>query len=164
MAIMMAQIPFVAAVSSSPGLPELPDQLGGQDSLQAHKGQIVLVLVTDVRRLRRMRRWSKAMIPLSREIEDLHILRIASLPPGSDIDKVRRFLQDRVPLDVPIFIDAHGHWARAFNLDTGTMNLLIFDRTGTLHQNRSGKFSRDLLAEVIVGLQALSDAGQTNFR
>jgi hypothetical protein len=55
----------------------LLDQYGREDSLRAHRGQVVLVTVVHAKRLRKLQSWEKA---LRERLEGVHYMRVADVP------------------------------------------------------------------------------------
>jgi hypothetical protein len=110
----------------------LQDQFGRTDSLAAHDGQVVLVMVVTAKRLRNLKAWER---DLRERVADLEVIRIADVP-RSDPPVTREHVVDklvrRVPDEVSVLIDLEGRWAQAFELDTARPNLLLFDRDGGL--------------------------------
>jgi hypothetical protein len=126
---------------------KLRDQYGRQDSLEAHRGQVVLVTVVHAKRLRKLKSWEKA---LRERLEDVHFVRIADVPTDPPVthQEVAEKLRERVPEDVSILID----------LDTSQPNLLIFDRSGRLVSSYRGGKNRFLEAYVSRDLEKLLEA------
>jgi hypothetical protein len=136
---------------------KLRDQYGRQDSLEAHRGQVVLVTVVHAKRLRKLKSWEKA---LRERLEEVHYLRIADVPtdPPVNYEDVAEKLRKRVPEEVSILIDLEGRWAEALDLDTSQPNLLIFDRSGRLVSSYRGGRDRFLEAYVSRDLEKLLEA------
>lgn len=135
----------------------LRDQYGQTDSLEAHRGQVVLVTVVHARRLRKLKSWEKA---LRERLDEVHYLRIADVPTGPPVkyEDVAEKLRKRVPEEVSILIDLEGRWAEALELDTSQPNLLIFDRSGRLVSSYRGGRNRFLEAYVSRDLEKLLEA------
>jgi len=110
---------------------ELEDQHGNSDSLAAHRGEVVVVMVVTARRLRNLKPWERE---LRERFDRLVYLRIADVPSDSpaDTESVAAKLQERVPDDVSVLIDMERIWATALDLDTDRPNLLLIDRDGEL--------------------------------
>lgn len=132
----------------------LRDQRGGEDSLRAHEGRVVLVTVVNARRLRKLKGWEQA---LRERLEGVDYLRVADVPqdPPVTFDEVAEKLGERVPEDVAVLIDLEGEWARALDLDTDQPNLLVFDREGRLVSAYRGARNPYLEAYVSRDLETL---------
>lgn len=133
---------------------KLRDQYGREDSLAAHRGQVVLVTVVHAKRLRKLKSWEAA---LRERLADVHYLRIADVPaePPVTHEEVAQKLRERVPEEVPILIDLQRLWAHALSLDTEQPNLLIFDRGGQLVSTYRGSRTPALEADVRRDLEKL---------
>ena len=66
---------------------QLPDQHGGSDSLAAHRGNAVVVVVVDARRLGTVRRWEQDLLT---RFPKLHVLTVA------DVNETRPTTVERV--------------------------------------------------------------------
>jgi hypothetical protein len=132
----------------------LRDQFGKADSLAAHRGEVVVAIVVDVRRLSTIQRWGEA---LGARYPGLHFLNIAQLPAEGPVDmaRVTATLQKRVPATVPVLIDVERHWAQSYALDTTAPNLLVFDRSGALVTRLRGRFSAAREASITPVLDGL---------
>lgn len=132
----------------------LRDQFGKTDSLAAHRGEVVVAIVVDVRRLSTIQRWGEA---LGARHPQLHFLNIAQMPVGAPVDmaRVSATLQKRVPASVPVLIDVERRWATAYGLDTAAPNLLVFDRSGTLVTSLRGRFSAEREASITPVIEKL---------
>ena len=160
---------LLALVLGAPGLPEardvgpladlrLVDQYGREDSLEAYRGQVVLVMVVHAKRLRKLRSWEAALRGCVKEV---HYLRIADVPADPPVtrEEVAKKLRERVPKEVSILADLDRRWAKTLGLDTGQPNLLVFDRGGRLVGAYRGDGSPALEARVCRDLQTLTEAG-----
>jgi hypothetical protein len=132
----------------------LPDQLGGEDSLAAHRGELVVVSVIDADRLRKLKRCEKI---LRETFDDLGFLRIGEVPvePPVTLERVATKLAERVPEGVPVLIDMERRWAIELELDASKPNLLVIDRSGALVTTHAGRCSLESLAPVIAELETL---------
>jgi hypothetical protein len=126
---------------------ELPDQWGGQDSLGAHRGNPVVVVVVDARRLGTVQRWAKDLLT---RFPKLHLLTVADVneQQPTSIEQVADVLERRVPKEVAVLIDLQRLWARQLALDTGAPNLILVDAQGDLVAQFRGRWKKDLATEV----------------
>jgi hypothetical protein len=135
----------------------LPDQRGGSDSLAAHAGHPVVVVVVDARRLGTVRRWQQDLLT---RFPDLRVLTVAdvneSRPP--DPARVAAVLARRVPPEVAVLIDLERQWARALDLDTAAPNLLLVGPDGALVASFRGRWSEAAAAPVVAAVAALGGA------
>src|SRR5262245_5435565 len=128
----IAAVLLVAAASlGALAQAELPDQRGGHDSLAAHRGHAVLVIVVDARRLGTVRRWAKEMLPRHPQLHLLTIADVSETRPTT-VERVAEVLARRVPPDVAVLIDIDRRWARELALETDAPNLLLVDGEGAL--------------------------------
>jgi hypothetical protein len=134
--------------------PSLRDQFGKADSLAAHRGAVVVVIVVDVRRLSTIQRWGEA---LGTRYPELHFLNVAEMPAKGPVDmpRVHATLQKRVPPAVPVLIDAERRWAQAYALDTAEPNLLVFDGDGNLAGQIRGRFNMEREASIMPVIEKL---------
>lgn len=132
----------------------LRDQFGNTDSLLAHRGAVVLVVVVSVRRLATIQRWAEALVS---RYPRLHLLSVADMPAEGpvDIDRVAATLQKRVPANVPVLIDIERRWAGSYDLDTAAPNLLVFDQSGNLAARLRGRFSAEREASIAPVIERL---------
>jgi hypothetical protein len=135
----------------------LKDQYGVEDSLAAHRGQVTVVIVVTAKRLRNIRPWEEA---LRERFDTITFLRITDVPEDSSatFDQVAAKLEERVPEGVSVLIDMDRVWADALALDTGRPNVLIFDADGHLVTSQRGKYSPELVSEIISALETLVTA------
>lgn len=126
---------------------QMPDQHGGRDSLAAHRGNAVVVVVVDARRLGTVRRWEQDLLT---RFPKLHILTVADVNEKrpTTVERVASVLGRRVPAEVTVSIDIERLWAREFELDTSAPNLIIFAPDGTLVARFRGRWTAELAAEV----------------
>jgi hypothetical protein len=136
---------------------ELPDQRGGADSLAAHRGQPVLVVVVDARRLGTVRRWERDLLE---RFPGLHVLTVADVNESrpTTVERVAEVLARRVPAEVPVLIDIERRWAVGLGLDTAAPNLLLVDARGAEAARFRGRHSEQLAA-VVAGHIAQLRAG-----
>lgn len=132
----------------------LPDQRGGSDSLDAHRGHAVLVLVVDARRLGTVRRWERDLLT---RFPQLHVLTVADVHESrpTSLERVAEVLSRRVPPEVAVLIDMQRRWALELELDTAAPNLLLVAPDGTLAGRWRGRWSEALAEEVAAGIARL---------
>lgn len=133
------------------GTIELPDQYGGTDSLAAHRGRVVLVLVVTAKRLRTIRPWEE---DLRQRFDGLEVMRVTDVPADSKAspDEVAEKLRERVPDGVSVLLDLERRWATALGLDTGTPNLLVIGPDGALLDAFAGRHDPELADRVAASL------------
>ena len=126
---------------------ELPDQLGGSDSVAAHRGQVAVAMVVTARRLRNLKGWQRE---LQERFDDVDFVLIADVPADPPVtwEQVAKKLAQRVPDEVPVLIDLERRWATELELDTERPNLLLFDREGRLASRFRGRKEEALVEEV----------------
>jgi hypothetical protein len=126
---------------------QMPDQHGGRDSLAAHRGNQVIVVVVDARRLGTVRRWEQDLMT---RFPKLHILTVADVNEKrpTTVERVASVLNRRVPAEVTVLIDMERLWAREFELDTSAPNLVVFAPDGTLVARFRGRWTAELATEV----------------
>jgi hypothetical protein len=136
---------------------ELPDLEGTMDSLDAHRGHTVVVMVVSAKRLRTLKAWER---DLRERFEDLHYLRIADVPrePPTTYERVVARLGDRVPEEVRVLVDMDGAWSAALGLDTSRPNLLLVRPDGTVASTYQGRHDPDLAAAVAQDLAELMES------
>lgn len=132
----------------------LRDQYGAEDSLAAHRGQVVVVMVVTAKRLRNIRPWER---DLRERFEDIEYLRIADVPedPPATYDEVAQKLVERVPEGVSVLIDLDRRWATTLGLDTSRPNILVFNSDGKLVSAHRGRHDPELAAQVLEGIEAV---------
>lgn len=135
----------------------MPDQHGGRDSLQAHRGAPVLVVVVDARRLGTVRRWEQDLLT---RFPDLRVLTVADVnePRPTTLERVQAALVRRVPAEVAVLIDMERLWARELSLDTAAPNLVLVDAGGAVVATFRGRWSQALADEVSGRITALGGA------
>lgn len=150
MGLIHSLVVAAAAAAAAPGAlgdAQMPDQHGGRDSLAAHRGNEVVVVVVDARRLGTVRRWEQDLLT---HFPKLHVLTVADVnekPPPS-VERVAEVLSRRVPAEVRVLIDIERRWARELDLDTSAPNLLVFAPDGALIARFHGRWSEKLATEV----------------
>lgn len=151
-AVLLAASAGLGALSEA----QMPDQRGGRDSLAAHRGNPVVVVVVDARRLGTVRHWEQDLLT---RFPKLHILTVADVneKQPTTVERVAAVLSRRVPAEVTVLIDIERLWAREFELDTSAPNLVVFAPDGTLVARFRGRWSAELAAEV--GRSLTSGAG-----
>ncbi len=134
---------------------ELRDLRGGTDSLAAHRGRPVVVMVVDARRLRTLKVWER---DLRGRFGDLDYLRIADVPrePPTTYERVAEKLAQRVPEEVQVLIDMNGFWSTTLGLDTSRPNLLLMRADGTLAAAFEGRHDPQLAATVAAEVERLA--------
>ena len=132
----------------------LRDQYGTTDSLAAHRGHVTVVMIVTAKRLRNIKPWER---DLRERYQQLHVLRIADVPPESQAthDQVAAKLRERVPDEVPILIDLDRTWASALGLDTGRPTLLVVDADGATVAQVRGRHTPELAAEISAALDVV---------
>jgi hypothetical protein len=135
----------------------LRDQHGVEDSLVAHRGRVVVVMVVDAERLRGLKAWER---DLRERVEGFEVLRIAEVPlePPTSYERVAAKLAEQVPEGVSVLIDLERRWAAALGLDASRPTLLLVDREGRLAATAAGRHEPALGAEVAARLAALVGA------
>jgi hypothetical protein len=135
---------------------ELPDQYGVLDRVADHRDPVVVIAVVTAKRLRNLKAWERA---LRDRYDDLDIVRIADVPPGSPatIDQVSAKLRQRVPEGVRVLIDMDGRWAAELALDTSRPNLLVLDGDRRLAATVCGLHDSDLEAQFVGAIDDLLD-------
>jgi hypothetical protein len=133
---------------------QLRDQYGHEDSLAEHRGEVVVVMVVTVKRLRNIRPCERQ---LREQFEEIHVLRIADVPEDSPAthESVTAKLGEHVPEGVSVLIDLDRIWATELGLDTGRPNLLVIDRDGRLITTFRGLCKPELFAPVVEQLEKL---------
>jgi hypothetical protein len=144
---MIALLLLQVALATPPAPPALRDQLGRAGGLEQHRGTTVVALVVTAKRLRSLKGWQ---VELDKRLTSVAYLRVADIPkePPVDYERVAAKLRERVPDEVPIGIDLARSWATSYDLDTGEVNLLVFDPRGELAARFRGRRSQALVAQV----------------
>jgi hypothetical protein len=127
---------------------ELRDQYGYPDTLAAHRGRVVVVMVVNAKRLRNLKPWSRE---LREHFDDLDTILIAEVPtdPPTTYERVVEKLGKRIPDEVSVLIDMESTWAQALDLDASRPNLLLVDRAGDLVATYHGSHEPDLATTVV---------------
>lgn len=138
----------------------LPNQFGGTDTLAAHQGQPIMVVVVAVQRLSMIERWERA---LRERFPGLAFFNVADMPAQGPVDPERAAatLRKRVPPEVPVLMDLERHWATTLKLDTGLPNLLLVDAAGQLVGQWRGRYAESLAAEVMAAVEPVVAAAGT---
>jgi hypothetical protein len=133
---------------------QLRDQYGHEDSLAAHRGEVVVVVVVTVKRLRNIRPCEQQ---LRERFEEIRVLRIADVPDDSPAthESVAAKLGEHVPEGVSVLIDLDRNWATELGLDTGRPNLLVIDRDGRLISTFRGLCKPEPFAPLVNELEDL---------
>lgn len=136
----------------------LRDQYGTEDSLQAHEGNILVVMIVTAKRLRNIRPWEQ---DIREQLGDIDFLRITDVADDSTatFERIAKKLEERVPEGISVLIDIERRWAAALGLDTSRPNILLIDGEGKLVATYRGRHNPELAAEVIEKLRAVQ-AGQ----
>ena len=162
--LLLAAVIFGQAVELTPSIAvtelselKLLDQYGDEDSLAAHRGHIVVVMVVTAKRLRNIKPWEA---DLRKQVDGVEYLRITDVPeePPGDVEQVAEKLRERVPDDVPVLIDMERRWATTLGLDTDRPNLLLIDARGRLVATFRGRYTPQLAVDVIEALKKIQGA------
>ena len=132
----------------------LSDQFGNVDSLGAHAGELVVVMVVTARGLLNIKSWEA---DLRQAVDGVTYLRVADIPedPPVTYERVAGKLRLVVLERVPVLVDMERQWARALDLDTDVPNVLLFTRDGNLAARYRGRWHPDNVAEVAARLHQL---------
>jgi len=132
----------------------LPDQRGGEDSLAAHRGKVVVAMVVTAQRLRNLKGWER---DLRARFEELDFVRVADVPqdPPVTYRDVADKLATRVPDEVAVLIDVDRRWSSTLGLDTDRPNLLLIDADGRLVATYRGRPEPELVDEVAKRIEEL---------
>lgn len=125
-----------------------PDQLGGRDSLAAHRPAPLVLIVVEARRLPLAGKWAEA---LTARQPGLTVLTLADAPPGVPVDPARfaATLRKRVPAGVRVWMDPGRRVATALGLATSEPQLLVVAGDGRVAAQVSGRLAPDRLATVL---------------
>lgn len=115
----------------------LRDQYGREDSVAAHDSAVVVVIVIDAKRLRKIKGWEKGLLERFPGLEFMRIADVPTDPPVTEA-RVAEKLSQRVPQGVSVLIDMDRRWARALSLDTSQPNLLLFNQQGKIAARYAG--------------------------
>ena len=142
----------VALLGMSAGLTvlsatQMPDQRGGHDSLAAHRGNPVVVVVVDARRLGTVKRWEQDLLTRFPKLRVMTVADVNEARPTS-VEQVAAVLAHRVPPEVVVLIDMERLWAREFALDTAAPNLVLIDASGAPVAQFRGRWNAELSGEV----------------
>lgn len=127
---------------------QLHDQFGNPDTLAAHRGRIVVVMVVDAKRLRNLRPWARE---LREHFDDIDTMLVAEVPadPPTTYERVVEKLGERIPDDVSVLIDMESRWAENLDLDPSRPTLLLVDRSGNLVATYFGSYEAGLASTVV---------------
>ncbi len=164
LALALAASASLAAAAPADGTPlgalaerEWTDQFGGRGGLATHRGQPLVVVVVDARRLAQVRRWEEQLLT---RFPDLPLVTVAdvneSRPP--ELARVQAVLARRVPREVVVLIDLQREWARALELDTAAPNLLLVDQASRVTARFRGRWTAAEGERVLAAVAALRDA------
>ena len=133
----------------------LPDQFGREDRLES--GEPAVVIVVSAQKLRKLKKWE---IAIRERYEGLKIVRIADVPPSdppATYEAVAGRLRERVPDEIPVWIDLDRAWASGFGLDTDLPNVLVLDGDGSLAGTVRGRFEPESFAELVGLIEELEN-------
>jgi hypothetical protein len=132
----------------------LRDQYGVEDTLRAHRGRVVVIMVVDAKRLRTLKAWER---DLRESFDDLDYLRIAEVPTDTSTtwERVASKLVEQVPEGVSVLIDMDSRWGTELALDTSRPNLIVVDAGGRIRATYAGRHEPALAAVVISDLEKL---------
>jgi hypothetical protein len=133
---------------------QLRDQNGDPDTLAAHRGRVVVVMVVDAKRLRNLRPWARELRERFDEIETMLIAEVPADPPTT-YERVVGKLSERIPDDVSVLIDMERLWATTLDLETSRPNLLLVDRNGSLVASYFGSYDAGLAATVVKHVEVM---------
>jgi hypothetical protein len=125
----------------------LRDQHGRPGGFEPSAGQPTVVFVVSAARLKRLRDWEAG---LRRRFEGLRFLRVADVPPSrppARYEDVAGRLRKHVPREVSVLVDMERVWATGFEIDSGQVNLLVFDAAGRLAGRLAGGPTPQRLAQ-----------------
>jgi hypothetical protein len=133
---------------------QLRNQHGDPDTLAAHRGRVVVVMVVDAKRLRNLRPWARE---LREHFDTLDTILIAEVPadPPTTYERVVEKLGERIPDDVSVLIDMESRWAENLDLDPSRPTLLLVDRNGNLVATYFGSYEAGLAATVVKHVEVM---------
>lgn len=148
-----ALAPSLWAEGSAAGPPALEDQFGKADSLAAHRGRPVVVLVVDGDRLRQIKGFE---VDLRERFDGLDYIRVVQIPqqPGVRPEGVAKKLREKVPQDVSVLIDSDNVWSSVYGLDTRETSVLLFDRESRLVARFEGKRDGALVGRIAAEIES----------
>lgn len=153
-AISAALLALLSTALGALGATRMPDQRGGADSLDAHRGHPVVAMVVDARRLGSVRRWAQDLVPAFPAVHFLTVADVNEERPVS-VERVAKVLARRVPPEATVLIDMQRAWANELTLDTAQPNLVVFGPGGEIVARFRGRWSEALAADVRRTLAAL---------
>lgn len=133
---------------------QLPDLRGGTDSLAAHRGEPLVVVVVDARHLGTVRRWAEDLLTRYPKLQLLMVADVNEQRPTTQ-ERVAEVLSRRVPPEARVLIDMNRLWAKQFGLDTAAPNLFLFDADGEVVGRFRGRWNEKLSAEVAGAVAAM---------
>jgi hypothetical protein len=133
---------------------QFPDLHGGSDSLAAHRGEPLVVVVVDARHLGTVRRWAEDLYTRYPKLQLLMVADVNEQRPTTQA-RVAEVLSRRVPPEARVLIDMNRLWAREFGLDTAAPNLFLFDANGEVVGRFRGRWNEELSAEVALAVAAM---------
>lgn len=136
--------------------PPLRDQFGIVGHLDSHLGSVQVVIVISAKRLRRIKRWEKA---LRKHYDAVPLLRVADVPRTAPVEyeSVAAKLRKRLPDHINVLIDLEGRWSGEYGLDTSVPNVLVFDVSGELVAKHVGKYNSALFEALRLDLDRLTN-------
>lgn len=109
----------------------LRDQHGHEDSVAAHGRAVLVVIVVDAKRLRKIKGWEEGLVENVPGLEFLRIANVPAEPPVTEARVAEKLLQ-RVPEGISVLIDMERRWATTLSLDTSQPNILLFNQDGKI--------------------------------
>jgi hypothetical protein len=155
----LAVVIFTAAVGiGALAQAPLPGLRGGTDSLAAHAGQPVVLIVVDARRLGQVRHWAEDLMSRFPGLQLLTVADVNEQRPTT-VDRVTAVLSRRVPPEAVVLIDIERRWARELDLDTAVPNLVLVDAEGEITARFRGRWNEQLASDVAGAIVAMSATG-----
>jgi hypothetical protein len=150
---LLLAIVFMAAGMGNLASARLPDQQGGSDSLEQHRGRVVVAIVMDARRFGAVRRWAEELIISVPAAQVLMVADVNESRPVS-LDRVAAVLARRVPEQARVLIDMDRLWSSSLGLDTAVPNVLVIGPDGDLQASYRGRWSDQLARDVRASIVA----------
>ncbi|MFQ5719892.1 MAG: RND family transporter [Acidobacteriota bacterium] len=138
----------------------MTDQFGDEDGIEAHHGDVIVLLHGTALDLRRMKNWENRL--LGDADADVTVLRAIDARPlmGKKTDaEVRHRLKLRVPDRIRILVDWKGTLQTRYQLPDEGVSVSVFDRDASLCTTLSGPVSDAGLASARAVLSAVSADG-----
>lgn len=150
--MLSAYAPLLLATGLAAATPDiaelaLRDQYGHEDSVVAHNSAVVVVIVIDAKRLRKIKGWEKGLLARFPELEFMRVADIPTAPPVTEARVAEKLVQ-RVPQGVSVLIDMQRRWANTLSLDTSQPNLLVFNQQGKIAARYAGHPTEGFLERV----------------